>query len=239
MTALVRGELIKTASTRTAAVYAVLALALAVAGVLLTILPASGELRTLADKKEAIAGAPILMLLLALVGAAGEYRHRTAAPAALVSGRGASQLLLPRAAAYAIAGMAIAAPALVVTLAIGLPLLAGEPGPALAVGDIALVAVGTLVAAAISAIIGVAVGALVRNQVAAVTGTLVFVFIVLPLVQVASPAAVNVTPVGAGAGLAGAHLDHLSWSAAGFVLAGWAVGLMLAAIASERSRDLA
>ena len=239
MTALVKGELIKTATTRTAAAYAVLGLALAVAGVLLSILPESGELRTLADKKEAIAGAPILMLLLALVGAAGEYRHRTAAPAALVSGRGAWQLLLPRAAAYAIVGMAIAAPSLVVTFAVGLPLLAGEPGPALGAGDVALVAVGTFVAAAISAIIGVAVGALVRSQVAAVTGTLVFVFVVLPLVQVASPAAVSITPVGAGAGLAGAQLDHLSWAAAGLVLTGWAAGLMLGAIASERSRDLA
>jgi ABC-2 type transport system permease protein len=239
MTALVKGELIKTATTRTAAAYAVLALAVAVAGVLLTILPESGELGTLDEKKEAIAGGPILMLLLALVGAAGEYRHRTAAPAALVSGRRAWQLLLPRAAAYAIAGTAIAAPALVVTLAIGLPLLAGEPGPALGAGDVALVAMGTLVAAAISAMIGVAVGALVRNQVAAVIGTLVFVFIVLPLVQLASPAAVNITPVAAGAGFAGAHLDDLSWGAAGLILAGWAVVLMLAAIVSERSRDLA
>ena len=239
MTTLVKGELIKTATTRTASAYAVLALALAVAGVLLSILPASGELSTLAEKKEAIAGAPILILLLALVGAAGEYRHRTAAPAALVSGRAVWQLLLPRAAAYAIVGMAIAAPALVVTFAIGLPLLAGEPGPALGAGDVALVAVGTLVAAAISAIIGVAVGALVRNQVAAVIGTLVFVFVVLPLVQLASPAAVNITPVAAGAGFAGSHLDHLSWAAAGLLLAGWAVVLMLAAIASERRRDLA
>jgi len=239
MTSLVKGELIKTATTRTAAAYAALALALAVAGVLLTILPSSGELRTLADKKEAIAGAPILMLLLALVGAAGEYRHRTAAPAALVSGRGSSQLLVPRAAAYAIVGLAIAAPTLVVALAIGLPLLADEPGRALGAGDVAQVALGTLVAAAISAIIGVAVGALVRNQVVAVTGTLVFVFIVLPLVQVASTAAVSITPVGAGAGFAGAQLDHLSWAAAGLTLAGWAVVLMLAAIASERSRDLA
>jgi ABC-2 type transport system permease protein len=239
MTALVRGELIKTTTTRTAAAYAVLALALAVASVLLTILPASGELGTLAEKKEAIAGAPILMLLLALVGAAGEYRHRTAAPAALVSGRGAWQLLLPRAAAYAIVGVAMAAPALALTLVIGLPLLAGEPGTALGAGDVAMVGVGTLVAAAISAIIGVAVGALVRNQVAAVIGTLVFVFVLLPLVQLASPAAVSPTPVAAGAGFAGAELEGLSWAAAGIVLAGWAVGLMLAAIASERSRDLA
>ena len=40
----------------------------------------------MSDKREAIAGLPILLLLLGLVGAAGEYRHRTAGPAALARG---------------------------------------------------------------------------------------------------------------------------------------------------------
>ena len=40
---------------------------------------------------------------------------------------------------------------------------------------------GRLVAAALSAVFGVALGALVRNQVVAVTGTLIVIFVVLPL----------------------------------------------------------
>src|SRR3954453_14667632 len=81
MTTLIRGELIKATTTRTIFAYGALAVALAVAQVLALILPAGGDPMSLADKTEAIAGLPLLVLLLGLVGAAGEYRHRAAAPA--------------------------------------------------------------------------------------------------------------------------------------------------------------
>ena len=74
-------------------------------------------------------------------------------------------------------------------------------------GDVALVAGGSLVAAALSALFGVALGALVRNQVVAVTGTLVVIFVVLPLVQVINATVLDVTPFGAAQGVAGAGLD--------------------------------
>ena len=88
MTRLIRGELIKATTTRTIFAYA-------------RSRPSRWRSRrsrvdrrwrgatwmSLADKTEAIAGLPLLVLLLGLVGAAGEYRHRTAAPAALVAGR--------------------------------------------------------------------------------------------------------------------------------------------------------
>ena len=83
MTTLIRGELIKATTTRTIFAYGAMAVALAVAQVLVLILPAWGDPMSLADKTEAIAGLPLLVLLFGLVGAAGEYRHRTAAPAAL------------------------------------------------------------------------------------------------------------------------------------------------------------
>lgn len=41
---------------------------------------ASGTIDEVPEKEEALAGLPILLLLWGLVGAAGEYRHRTAAP---------------------------------------------------------------------------------------------------------------------------------------------------------------
>ena len=184
MITLIRGELIKATTTRTIFAYGALAVALAVAQVLVSILPAWGDPMSLADKTEAIAGLPLLVLLLGLVGAAGEYRHRTAAPATLVAG-------------------------------------------------------GTLVAAALSAALGVALGALVRNQVVAVTGTLVVIFVVLPLVGVISPTALDMTPFGAAQGVAGAGLETLSIRAAGVVLVGWTVAALIAAIVTERRRDIA
>ena len=236
---LVRGELIKAITTRTILAFAAMAVVLAVGQVLASLLPGWGDLMSQDDKKEALGGLPLLVLLLALVGAAGEYRHRTAAPAALVAGRDRGRLLLARAGAYAVAGVAVAALATTVTLAVGLPLLADRPGQAVSAGDVALIAGGSLVAAALSSAFGVALGALVRNQVAAVTGTLLVIFIVLPLVGVISPTALDVTPFGAAQGVAGAGLETLSIGAAGAVLAGWTVTALSAAIVTERRRDIA
>jgi hypothetical protein len=239
MTTLIRGELIKAITTRTIFAYAAMAVVLAVGQVLASLLPGWGDLMSQDDKKEALGGLPLLVLLLAIVGAAGEYRHRTAAPAALVAGRDAGRLLVARAGAYAVAGAAVAALATVITLAVGLPLLADRPGPAVSAGDVALIAGGSLVAAALSAIFGVALGALVRNQVAAVTGTLVVIFVVLPLVQALSGTILDVTPFGAAQGVAGAGLTTLSTGAAAVVLVSWTLVALVAAVVGERRRDIA
>src|SRR3954469_20172675 len=72
MTRLIRGELIKATTTRTIFAYGAMAVALAVAQVLVLILPAWGDPMSLADKTEAIAGLPLLVLLLGVVRAARE-----------------------------------------------------------------------------------------------------------------------------------------------------------------------
>src|SRR3954468_13234032 len=120
MTTLIRGELIKATTTRTIFAYAAMAVVLAVGQVLASFLPGWGDLMSQDDKTEALGGLPLLVLLLGLVGAAGEYRHRTAAPAALAAGRDGGRLLVARAGAYAVAGVAVAAVATAVTLAVGL-----------------------------------------------------------------------------------------------------------------------
>jgi ABC-2 type transport system permease protein len=239
MTTLIRGELIKAITTRTIFAYAAMAVVLAVGQVLASLLPGWGDLMSQDDKKEALGGLPLLVLLLAIVGAAGEYRHRTAAPAALVAGRDAGRLLVARAGAYAVAGAAVAALATVITLAVGLPLLADRPGPVVSAGDVALIAGGSLVAAALLAVFGVALGALVRNQVAAVTGTLIVIFVGLPLVQALSGTILDVTPFGAAQGVAGAGLTTLSTGAAAVVLVSWTLVALVAAVVGERRRDIA
>jgi ABC-2 type transport system permease protein len=238
MTALLRGELIKAVTTRTVFAYAALGAGLAIAYVL--ILTLSGDLATEADKQEAIAGLPMLLILLGLVGAAGEYRHRTAAPAALAVGGRRGQLLLARAGAYAVVGLALGALATAVSLALGLPLLRGEPGPSLGSGEIVTVATGSIVGAALCTMIGVAAGALVRSQVVGVVGVLILMFVAMPLLNVVDETAAELTPFGAAVGLAGdPSVDALSWGGAGLVLATWTVALLLAAVLTEHRRDLA
>jgi ABC-2 type transport system permease protein len=238
MTALLRGELIKTLTTRTLFGYAALAVALAIANVLIFTL--SKDLVTVADKQEAIAGLPMLLILFGLVGAAGEYRHRTATPAALAAGGDRGRLLLARAGAYAVTGLAIGALTAAVSLGLGLPLLSGEPGPDLVSGTITAVAVGSVVGAALCAIMGVAAGALVRNQVAGVIGALVLMFVAMPLIAIMSTTAAEATPFGAAIVLAGdPTADTISWRAGGLILAVWTLPMLLAAIVVERRRDLA
>jgi hypothetical protein len=238
MTALLRGELIKAVTTRTVFAYAALGVAAAIVNVL--ILTLSEDLLTVANKQAAISGLPVLLILLALVGAAGEYRHRTAAPAALAAGGRRGQLLLARAGAYAVTGLVLATLTAAVTLALGLPLLSGEPGPGLGAGKIAAVAAGSILGAGLCAIMGVAAGALVRNQVAGVVGALILMFVGMPLLIIANETAAEMTPFGAAMGLAGdPTADTLSWGEAGLVLAASAALLLLAAIAVERRRDLA
>jgi ABC-2 type transport system permease protein len=238
MTALLRGELIKVVTTRTVLGYAALGVAVAIANALIITL--SRDLTTAADKQEAIAGIPMLLILFGLVGAAGEYRHRTAAPAAVAAGGRRGRLLLARAGAYALTGIILGALATAVALTLGLPLLSGEPGPSLGSGQIAAVATGSVVGAALCAIMGVAAGALVRSQVAGVVGALTLMFIATPLLIQVNEKAAELTPFGAAVTLAGdPTADKLSAGSAGLVLAAWTLPLLLAAIVVERRRDLA
>jgi hypothetical protein len=237
MTALITGELIKTVTTRTLFAYVVIAVALAVGNVL--ILTLSEDLVTVADKQEAIAGLPVMLLLFGLVGAAGEYRHRTAAPAVLAAGRGRAQLLLARASAYALVGLAVGALTAAVSLAVGLPLLGSEPGPGVGSGEITSVAVGSIVGAALCAIMGAAAGALVRNQVVGVVGALILMFVVTPLLNIVNETALEYSPFGAAVALAGDPGASVSWGGAALLVAAWTAGVLVAAILAEQRRDLA
>jgi ABC-2 type transport system permease protein len=233
-----RGELIKTVTTRTLFGYAALGVALAIANVLIMTL--SKDLVTVADKQEAIAGLPMLLILFGLVGAAGEYRHRTAAPAALAAGGSRGRLLLARAGAYAVTGLVLGALTTAASLALGLPLLSREAGAELGSGEIAAVAAGSIGGAALCAIMGVAAGTLVRNQVAGVVGALILMFVATPLLVIANDTAAELSPFGAAVVLAGdPTVETLSWGGAALVLAAWTTPLLIAAIVVERRRDLA
>ncbi len=238
MTALIRGEMIKAISTRTLLAFAAAALALALVNVV--VVTQFAVLDTASDKQDALAGMPILSLLLGLVGAAGEYRHRTAAPAALVARRDRGQVLLARAAAYALIGFALGAMTATVSLAVGLPLLADEPGRGLRAGEVAVVAAGTAAAGGLAAVLGAAAGALLRNQVVGVVAVLLLTFLGTEFVSTIDEDAVGFTPFGAALSLAGdPGGGTLTAGEAALVLVGWTVPVLLAAVGLERRRDLA
>ena len=239
MTNLIRGELVKLRSTRTAFGFTVAVALLALAIVLITIL--AGNPQSIADKRAALAvgsTASTLLLLFGVVGAGGEYRHRTLAPALLVApGRG--RLLAARILAYGLASLAIGLVITIVTFAIGLPLLAGQPGPGLGAVDYLRAGGGGLVAIVLSTMLGVGAGSLVGSQVPAVIGALVWLFILEPLSGLlggVSKFAIGQTATAIGGDTGG---DVLPWAAAFLVMLAWTAAFVLAAALVDRRRDIA
>lgn len=239
MSGLVRGEIIKLRTTRTALGFTAAVVILTLAIVLITIL--AGDPRTVADKRGALAvgsGTSALLLVFGVVGAGAEYRHRTLAPALLVApGRG--RLLAARVIAYGLAGLAIGLVMTIVALAIGLPLLAGQPGPDLGASDYLHACGGGLLAIFLCTMLGVGVGTLVGNQVPAVIGTMIWLFILEPLsglIDHLSKFTIGQTATSLGGDTGG---DVLAWGAAGLVMLAWAAAFVLAAALVDSRRDVA
>jgi ABC-2 type transport system permease protein len=175
MTRLIRAELLKLRTTRTARV--LLALAAVGSAALVTLVlvlagrpgqPALGDdaLRQLVLVPEG----PLTLagLVLGVLGMAGEYRHGTATPTFLVTPARA-RVVAAKLVAAGLAGLTMALVATAVGLAVGLPGLAAK-GVEASVADAGLGArvAGLAAAVALSAVLGTGLGALLRNQVAAV-----------------------------------------------------------------------
>ena len=234
----IRGELIKLRTTRTALGYAAGVAVLTLAIVLITAL--AGDPKTVADKRGALAvgsGVSALLLVFGVVGAGAEYRHRTLAPALLVApGRG--RLLAARLVAYGIAGLAIGVVMTVVAFAIGLPLLAGQPGPDLSTSDYLRTGGGGLVAVTVSTMLGVGVGTLIGKQVPAVIGTMVWIFVLEPLsglIDHISKFTIGQAETSIGGDTGG---DVLPWGAAVLLLLAWTAAFVIAAAVVDSRRDI-
>jgi ABC-2 type transport system permease protein len=239
MTALVHGELIKVRTTRTALGFALATLALVLLQVLITIL--TSDLQTVDDKREAIAVGGIVgitLLVFGVVGATGEYRHRTVAPAVLIA-PDRLRLAIARTAAYAGTGLLVGASAIALALVLGVALLGSEPGPELTGTDYVEVVGGGLYTATLSAAMGVAIGLVVRNQVAGVVGILVWLFVVEPLFSLVDEDLVDYMIGSASASASGGPTeDALSWGSGIVALAVWAVVLVAAGLLVDRRRDV-
>jgi ABC-2 type transport system permease protein len=125
--------------------------------------------------------ATVLFLILGIIGMTQEYRHRTATPTFLAEPR-RWRVVVAKLIAYA----AIAVPFALVLLAVNLLVVgiyAGARGaaPSLTDDNVEVLATSGL-ALVIYALIGVGIGALLRNQVGAIVGGLVYLFVVEPVI---------------------------------------------------------
>ena len=130
----------------------------------------------------AAGGTQTLVAVLAAIGMAGEYRHRTATTTFLITPRRAG-VVVAKLITYALVGATYAAASIAVVIAIGEPWLSAR-GIDLTLNRSGIPATmaGVVAAVAAFALLGVGLGALLRDQVAAVVGLLVYLFVAEPIV---------------------------------------------------------
>jgi ABC-2 type transport system permease protein len=234
---LINGELIKVRTTRTALGFGAASVLLVLALVLISFL-ASDPL-TVDEQRDALNVGGVLsvpLLIFGIVGATGEYRHRTIAPAVLIA-PGRARLTVARLIAYVLTGLLFGAAMVIVALVVGLPLRPSDavdlPG-----SDIVAVAGGGLIVAVLTTALGVGVGVLVRNQVAGVVGALIWLFILSPVLGLIDEDLPNYTTLPAAGTVGGSAGDDLSFGTALIVLIAWAVVFVVAGLLLERRRDV-
>lgn len=128
------------------------------------------------------ANAVVLFLILGIIGMTQEYRHRTATPTFLTTPR-RWRVVTAKLLAYLLAAIPLAAVVIAVNVAVVM-VYAGARGNAPSLlGDNLRVLGGAWAALIVYTVIGVGVGALVRNQVGAIVGALVYLFVVEGIVQ--------------------------------------------------------
>jgi ABC-2 type transport system permease protein len=248
MNDLVAAELLKLRTTRTFWWVSLLAVGLPVLFTVLTL--ATSATRTDGDARSVLSNmgiAGLFMIILGVVGAAGEYRHGTITSTFLVA-PDRRRVLVAKAVAHGIGGLGVGVACAAIVLAISVPWLSGQGhalGPlGLDAGDVAAIAAGSLAYVAISAVLGVGVGALVTNQVAAVVTVIVILFIVDPVFAAVVHAYGKFSLQGLGMALSGNSSDNAGYDlfplgVAALIYLGYAAAVVAATAAVATRRDVA
>jgi ABC-type transport system involved in multi-copper enzyme maturation permease subunit len=128
------------------------------------------------------ANASVLLLILGVIGMTQEYRHRTATASFLTTPR-RGNVVIGKLLAYALVAVPFALLILAVNVLV-VEIYAGARGdaPALNADNLQTLGAAGLVLVVFS-VIGVGVGALLRNQVGAIVGSLVYLYVVEPIVS--------------------------------------------------------
>ncbi|MGZ8649260.1 MAG: ABC transporter permease [Solirubrobacteraceae bacterium] len=243
MSTLLRAELLKLRTTRTFVTLVAVTVVLSLVVVILTAILADEF--TKADVRELFTFdfSSLFILILGVVGMAGEWRHRTIT-SSILAAPDRVRLLAAKLLAYGAAGIVLSLVVTVALMAVGSLILSTRDETTLGLVDLADVLWRNLVVAALLGAFGVCVGGLVRNQIVAIVGLLVLAFVLEPtLLALVPDVGVFGPTVGAPNGIIGINPvddteDLLAPGIALLVMIGW-VGLGFAATAALlRRRDL-
>jgi ABC-2 type transport system permease protein len=243
MSALLRAELMKLRTTRTFVALAGAALGLSLLVVVLTALLSKSF--TERDVRELFTAdfTGLFILLLGVVGMAGEWRHRTIT-STILAAPNRLRLLAAKTLSYALAGTLLSLIVTVTIMLVGTLILSSRGMPTIGIDELADVLWRNLLLAALFGAFGVCIGALVRNQTVAVVGVLIVAFVLEPaIVALASEVGRFGPTVGAPNGVLETQpfdddSNLLAPAVAALVLLGWVALAFSAAATVLRQRDL-
>ncbi len=245
MTAQVHSELLKIRTIRTVAVLLLVAVALALLGVVLEGRAATlAELATEDTQRTLIGdfGASNAVLLSTFVGlllVTSEFRYGTIRPTLLFEPR-RLVVLAAKLAAAALTGILFGVVCVALSFGAGLAVLAARDVDLALTGTHTLVLVfGPIAASALTAMMGVAIGALIRNQVGAIVALFVYSLGVEAVVFAAAPSVGRYLPAQASSGLGGMpDANLLAPGLAGVVVVAWALAFAAAAVVRTERSDV-
>jgi ABC-2 type transport system permease protein len=246
MTRLVGAEVFKLRTTRT--FYGLLAGAL---GLVLLIVILSSSLgkegdTSMEDVLTSGAFALVFALLLGIISVTAEFRHGTITPTLLVE-PDRTRLTISKLLASVLAGLGLVLLLTVVAGLFGWAILSARGFDTSTGGsDTTKEIIGGIVATCLYAALGVGIGALVRNQVGAVIGSLVYLFVLENLLNIAAPLRDPVAKFGFGGlingltstGNSGDDHPPLHQVPAGLVLTAYCAIFVIAGIAVMKKRDI-
>jgi hypothetical protein len=246
MRGLLEAELIKLRTTRTFAVLAGIAVATSVviAGLVAALTEPTRE-SVLVDVFASDTSS-FFILVLAVIGISGEWRHRTIT-SSLLAAPDRTRFLAAKTVAFAVVGAVLSVLTAVTVTVAGAAVLHVRDLPVASLGSIAGQAGRNAVLAALLGAFGVGIGALLRNQVAAVVTLLVTSFVVEPLVLALAPHVGRFGPLGAlSTAVAGLpaesvgmeDVDLVGVVPATMLLLGWIAAAFTAAAVLLHRRDL-
>lgn len=187
----------------------------------------------------AVSISPLLVLLLAVVGMASEFRHRTATTTFILTPRRSVWLAGQAIASVAVGAAVCALAAAAVVLVAALTLLA-EDGPSLTgmLTEAAPALLMTVLVAGLYALIGTGVGALLADQTGAIVAVLIWILVVEPLAASFAPAAGRYLPGALADGVVGLNHAGPSTTAALLLLLAYAGIFLMLGAAMLRRRDI-
>ena len=246
MTRLIGAEVFKLRTTRTFYGLVLGAFGLVMLIVILASATGGKDDITLRDVIGISGFAQVFALLLGIICVTSEFRHGTVTPSLLVV-PDRVKLTLAKLGASLLVGLALGLLVTGLSALIGsLILSARDIANPLSGSDVTKMVIGGTIATGLYAALGVGVGAIVRNQVGAVVGSLVYLFVLENLLTIAKPLRDPVAKYGFGGvgnGLTGAAdptADHppLDQVPAGLLLAAYCAIFLVIGIVLMRKRDV-